>query len=76
MASAIPLTHDDIDRRFTYHPPAGEAMVTQHEKVRAEYVALAHLLVDELPDGLEKVAALHKLQEAMFWSNAAIACDL
>jgi hypothetical protein len=64
--------HEDIDHRFNHHPPSPEKIVL-HEAVRALARGLAHDWVDSLPEGREKSLALTKLEEAMFWANAAIA---
>lgn len=64
--------HDDIDNRFEYHPPSPEK-IRQHERVRSYLRQMAHEFADSLPAGREKSLALTKLEEAMFWANAAIA---
>lgn len=62
----------DIDNRFDYHAPTAEKRVL-HEEVRAQ-VKMTAAFIDELvPDGREKALALTKLEEALFWANAAIA---
>ena len=45
----------------------------EHGSVRAACLELAHQLNDDLPEGREKSVAITKLEEAMFWANAAIA---
>lgn len=66
------MDHADIENRFRYHPPAG-AKVTRHEGMRDACRLFALHLNDELPEGREKSLAITKLEEVMFWSNAAIA---
>ena len=66
---------DDIDRinnNFSYHAPT-EKKVARHEKVREDMKRTAHYWNMELPDSREKSVAITKLEEAMFWANAAIA---
>ncbi|MBF6301186.1 hypothetical protein IU459_27110 [Nocardia amamiensis] len=67
-----PNSTDDIDNRFNYHPASGDK-VTAHEQTRAACRELAHRFDRELPPGREKALALTKLEETMFWANAAIA---
>jgi len=68
--STTPL---DIERRFSYHPPTTEARRAAHQIVRTGCWDLADTLAARLPDGREKALALTKVEEAMFWANAAIA---
>lgn len=63
---------DELDKRFTYHAPDAQR-ATAHGRVRVECADLAAFLDLHLPDGREKALALTKLEEVMFWSNAAIA---
>lgn len=65
---------DELDRRFDHHPPRERRVVELHESTRAQCKLLAQVFEHSLPDGLEKATAITRLQEAMFWANAAIAC--
>lgn len=62
----------DLDNRFDYHKP-NEVKAGIHENVREECKNLAYFLNDFLPEGREKSLAITKLEEVMFWANAAIA---
>ena len=64
---------NDIENRFTYHPPKGERIVREHELTRNQVKTLAHSWDGNLPNGREKALAITKLEEALFWANAAIA---
>jgi hypothetical protein len=64
---------DDIENRFTYHPPSTPERVEAHEHCRQVHTTLARVLNAMLPEGREKSLAITKLEESMFWSNAAIA---
>ncbi len=63
----------DIANRFQYHPADSDARKNAHEGVRIDCRTLADQLNDVLPEGREKALAMTKLEEVMFWANAAIA---
>lgn len=63
----------DLNNRFDYHPPKDEATKQAHETVRSILHATAVWMEDNLPGGREQALVITKLEEAMFWANAAIA---
>ena len=71
MSAGRPI--EDLAHRFKYHPPRSEQRRRQHEAVRADCLALAEKLDATLPDGREKAVAISRVEEAMMWSNAALA---
>ncbi|HEY6021932.1 MAG TPA: hypothetical protein VIY48_19310 [Candidatus Paceibacterota bacterium] len=67
------MTNSDIDNRFAFHAATTEEKRDEHTSARQNCRQLADFLNDKLPDGREKALAITKLEEAMFWANAAIA---
>lgn len=63
----------DFNNRFEHHPPKDDETIKAHENVRAQARAFAQTMEDLLPSGREKAVVLTKIEEAMFWANAAIA---
>ena len=65
---------DRIERNTTYHPTVTEGDELAHAEVRETIRRTMRTLDAVLPaDCGEKSAALMKLEEAMFWANAALA---
>ncbi len=64
-------THD-LGKRFTYHPPHGTQQ-KRYELIREKAGTFASSLEGVCPPSRELSLALTKLEEAMFWANAAIA---
>jgi hypothetical protein len=63
----------DVIRRFTFHPADTDERHQAHEDIRSGCLDLALMLHNELPAGAEKQSAMFRLEEVMFWANAAIA---
>ncbi|OMF35327.1 hypothetical protein BK133_11305 [Paenibacillus sp. FSL H8-0548] len=64
--------NQQIENNFSYHPPK-EGQPAKCEAIRSLGKGMA-IAVDELtPDSREKSLAITKLEEAIFWANAAIA---
>lgn len=61
-----------IQNDFTYHPATPETG-GRHDMVRSILGGVAKNLAANLPEGRELSLVLTKLEEAMFWANAAIA---
>lgn len=67
------MNHAEIDNVFAFHP-ATPTTGPQHDRVREIVRETAHILVDIMPPSPEATLAVRKLQEAMMYANAAIAC--
>lgn len=63
----------DLDHRFDFHPASTEEKRNEHTSMREACRAAAHAIDQKCPAGREKALALTKIEEAMFWANAAIA---
>lgn len=66
------MEKQELNKRFIYHPP-NEDQVTRYEVLRAEAMRYASHIMNFCPDSRERALALTKLEEAVMWSNAAIA---
>ncbi|WP_405925400.1 hypothetical protein [Streptomyces sp. NBC_00035] len=64
---------EDIAHRFAFHPATTQEKRDEHTSVRLACRRLADELNERLPDGREKALVVTKLEEVMFWANAAIA---
>lgn len=66
------ITQDDIDHRFTYHPPTGDQPALYTE-LRDRFRSLAQLVREVTPGGREQSLAITHLEQAVMWANAGIA---
>ena len=62
----------ELEHRFTYHVPRTD-QVPKYGMIRDTGLDVAQLLVELCPDNRELALALTKLDEVVFWANAAIA---
>lgn len=67
------MQRDEIDHRFDFHPATTAEKRGAHGTVRHACADLAHFLNENVPAGREQALAITKLEEVMFWANAAIA---
>lgn len=71
------LTSGELQRRFNYHSPNTPEKVRRHEHARKVFLGAAEEVVDLTgPPTREQSIAITKLEEAMFWTNAAIAREI
>ena len=64
---------NDIVNRFAFHAATTEEKRNEHGSVRQACWDLADFINAKVPEGREKALAMTKLEEVMFWANAAIA---
>lgn len=62
----------DLLNRFRYHKPDEQAIL-RHQEARNIFHQVALLVVESTTPGREQSLALTKLEEGLFWTNAAIA---
>lgn len=68
------ITRGEVGRRFGYHPPVEPGKKETHEAVRATLAEAADKIIELTgPPSREQSTAITKLEEAMFWANAAVA---
>lgn len=63
---------DELAIRFTYHAPHAD-QPDRYAEIRAEALSLADTVITLTPESREQSLALTKLEEVVFWANAAIA---
>jgi hypothetical protein len=68
---AYPL-NSELENRFSYHAPKPGQPET-YDSIRNSAKALAYFLSDVCPNSRELSTALTKLDEVVFFANAAIA---
>ncbi|MEV4966667.1 hypothetical protein AB0886_05285 [Streptomyces sp. NPDC024062] len=66
-------TPADIAHRFAFHAATTDEKRDAHGSIRQACRRLADEVNEQVPDGREKATALTKIEEAMFWANAALA---
>ncbi len=69
------LSNQEIEHRFTYHPPTTEQQAC-YVAIRDTAKMLADILNQVCPDSREKSVAFTKLDEVVMWGNAAVARGL
>lgn len=62
----------DLNNRFTYHPPMPN-QIGKFENIRKNARWMVTLFTQMCPKSRELSLAITKIEEAVFWANAAIA---
>jgi hypothetical protein len=68
----LPQIYIDLESRFSYHEPKGDQPF-RYSQIRSYAKDFAEEIVKHSPPSREQALALTKLEEAVFWANAAIA---
>jgi hypothetical protein len=63
--------NQQIENNFKYHPPK-EGQPEKYEAIRSLAKGYAEAIDNLCPNSREKSLAMTKLEEAVFWANAAI----
>lgn len=63
---------NQLEKSFTYHAPKGD-QPERYVELRDRAKLLAYMIVKNTPPSREQSLAITKLEEAIFWANAAIA---
>lgn len=65
----------DLEHLFGYHahPAAIPKVKETHWLINKQMQGAAEMVLDNTPECREQTIAINKLQEAMFWANAAVA---
>jgi len=66
------IHQEEIEIRFTYHAPK-PGQPEKYGAIRDLAKRLANIIAAACPESREKSLAVTKLEEAVFWANAAIA---
>lgn len=66
------MTPEEMKTRFTYHSPK-EGQPEKYENLRKMARLMASHVEELCPESREKSLAMTKIEEAVFWANAAIA---
>ena len=59
--------------RFKYHPANTDQKREAHTDVRAGARRLTEFIIANVPAGRERDLSIERVEEAMFWANAAVA---
>ncbi len=74
MYSISKRVDEQLMNTFSYHPPQGN-QAERYGLLRHEVGKLAYIIACNTPESREQSVALTKLQEAVMFANAAIACN-
>lgn len=64
---------NDLENRFTYHPPRDAVDVELYQKIRLAGLQFALAIDESAKESRELSLAITHIEEAVMWANAAIA---
>lgn len=72
VRALTPADEVELLKRFSYHAPKDD-QPARYIALRENARVLATQIIQYAPDSRERSLAITKLEEAVFWANAAIA---
>lgn len=66
------MEEPNLINRFSYHAPKGN-QPERYQNIRAMALTYAMYIAAHTPESREQSLAITKLEEVVFWANAAIA---
>lgn len=75
MAYTNEQQREAVLHRFDHMPPATDAVANTHAAARKQFKLLAAWVYDNTEVSRERSLVITALQEAMMWTNAAIAMN-
>lgn len=67
------FTPEELTNRFKHHAPQSPTTSSIYDAIRSGCLHLADLINELAPDCHEKDNSIDRLDEVMFWANAAVA---
>lgn len=64
---------DDLENRFTYHPPRDDVDVELYQRIRQKGLEFALLVDSAAKESRELSLAITHIEDAVMWANAAVA---
>lgn len=67
------ISPEEIVKRFTHHPAKDNEQTKRYAEIRETGKVLAQMILRCTPESREQSLAITSLEEAVMWTNAAIA---
>lgn len=69
------MTEHSIDHLFTYHDTDDPQIIERYRRVNEAAKVFAREIHDCCPNVIERLTAIHRVQEARMWANASVALN-